>query len=146
MIDRLNYEEFFLLYVDNELNHHQRAAVELFVQQNPDLATEFQMILETKVNPERHIGFEDKILLLKSEGIEINAANYETFFLLYADNELSENNKKEVEKFVLQHPKLQEQFTLLMQTVLQPETIVFAHKQGLYRVRRNLHDLTFQMM
>ena len=145
MIDRLNYEEFFLLYVDDELNHHQRAAVELFVQQNPDLATEFEMILETKVTPERHIEFEDKILLLKTEGIEINAANYETFFLLYADNELSGNNKKEVEQFVLQHPKLQQQFTLLMQTVLQPETIVFADKQGLYRKERERRIIPFYL-
>lgn len=133
MINRLNYEEFFLLYVDDELDHHQRAAVELFVQQNPDLAPEFEVLRETKIVAEPNLQFAEKNSLMKSEGIEINTSNYETYFLLYVDNELSENNKKEVEKFVLQHPQLQQEFTLLMQTVLEPETVEFTGKQTLYR-------------
>ena len=46
-IDRNNYEEFFLLYVDGELDATQQLAVENFVQQNPDLAVELKMILNT---------------------------------------------------------------------------------------------------
>lgn len=133
MINRFNYEEFFLLYVDDELNVQQRTAVELFVQQNPDLATEFEMLLQTKAYANDAITFPDKNALLKATSVEINSSNYETYFLLYADNELNAGDKKEVEKFVLQHPQLQQEFTLLMQTVLQPEIVVFTNKETLYR-------------
>ena len=41
MINRHNYEEFFLLYVDGELETAQRATVEKFIEQNPDLIESF---------------------------------------------------------------------------------------------------------
>ena len=36
-VDRHNYEEFFLLYIDNELSVDQKKQVDLFVQENADL-------------------------------------------------------------------------------------------------------------
>ena len=57
----------------------------------------------------------------------------EEFFLLYIDNELNESNREAVEKFVLQHPQLQDEFSLLKQTVLPQEKIVFHNKKLLYR-------------
>ena len=59
--------------------------------------------------------------------------NYEERFLLYIDNELEKEKKEEVEKFVLQHPQFQDEFTLLKQTVLESETIVFENKKSLLK-------------
>jgi hypothetical protein len=132
-VNRNNYEEFFLLYADDELNPQQRAEVELFVQQNPDMAAEMEIVQQMKLEPEDGIVFPDKSILFKTTDVDININNYEEFFLLYIDRELDAAADDKVEKFVLQHPGLQEEFTLLKQTVLQPEAITFADKSSLYR-------------
>src|SRR3954452_14382262 len=132
MINRHNYEEFFLMYVDNELNAHQRAEVEMFVRQNSDLQNEFEMLKQTKLEADEDIEFAQKTELLKiKESIALD--NYQEYFLLYIDNELNKSSREAVEKFVLQHPQLQDEFTLLKQTVLPHERVVFHDKKSLYR-------------
>jgi anti-sigma factor RsiW len=132
MINRNNYEEFFLLYVDDELDAVSKLAVEDFIQQNTDLAIELEMLIQAKSLPEE-IVFSDKESLLRTEGININETNHEEYFLLYVDNELSTSKREEVEKYVLQHPHLQDEFTLIKQTVLAPETVSYGNKAALYR-------------
>ncbi len=63
---------------------------------------------------------------------KINRHNYETFFILYMDNELSSEERLMVEDFVKQYPELKEELDVLMQYKLQPDDdIVFANKEGL---------------
>ena len=131
-INRNNYETIFLLYVDGELSAEQRKTVELFVKENPDLQAELDILMQTKL-PVDEIYFNNKEALLKNNYSSIQADNYEEQFLLYVDNELSLNERNEVEKFVLQHPELQEVFTVLKQTQLEKEEIIFADKSVLYR-------------
>jgi cytoskeletal protein RodZ len=130
-INRHNYEEFFLMYVDNELTNEQRAEVEFFVRHNPDLQKEFEMLQQTKLTPDEEIMFTHKTDLLKIKD-SIGIDNYEEFFLLYIDNELNESGKEAVEKFVLQQPQLQDEFSLLKQTILPQEKIIFPNKKLLY--------------
>ncbi|HEY1870341.1 MAG TPA: hypothetical protein VGG71_04745, partial [Chitinophagaceae bacterium] len=134
-INRNNYEELFLLYTDNELDAKSRLAVENFVQENADLAVEFEMLMQTKSIAEETV-FPDKENLLRTEGNSIKETNYEEYFLLYIDNELSAAKRAEVEMYVLQHPKLQDEFTTLKQTVLIPETVSYVDKADLYRTER----------
>ncbi len=131
-INRHNFEEFFLLYADSELSAADKQTVEQFVQENPDLANELDLFEQMRLPPEAVI-FDDKVPLYKNESTEINLTNYEAKFLLYVDNELDTDTKGKTETFVLQHPSLQETFTLLKQTRLEPETILFLHKQSLFR-------------
>ncbi|MCW3106551.1 MAG: hypothetical protein JWQ09_1057 [Segetibacter sp.] len=131
IINRHNYEEFFLLYVDNELPPGERAAVEKFVQENPDVAEEMEMLKQATL-PDEKIAFQQKELLYQqADGITLQ--NYEEFFLLSVDKELTEQEGLEVEKFVLKHPELQNEYTLLEQARLEPESILFAGKEKLYR-------------
>ncbi|HVX26543.1 MAG TPA: hypothetical protein VHB70_09395 [Parafilimonas sp.] len=134
-INRNNYEEFFLLYADNELDAETKLAVENFVQQNTDLAIELDMLLQTKSLPEE-IVFNDKDLLLRTEGNNINESNYQEYFLMYIDNELSAAKREEVETYVLQHPKLQNEFTTLKQAMLAPEIVSYGDKKDLYRTEK----------
>ncbi|MEO5890019.1 MAG: hypothetical protein ABIQ31_07170 [Ferruginibacter sp.] len=65
--------------------------------------------------------------------MNINRHNYETFFLLYTDNELSVAEKKAVEEFVKSNPDLQEELVMLQQSVLKPDSIVFDDKLSLFK-------------
>jgi hypothetical protein len=50
----------------------------------------------------------------------INLLNYETFFLLYADGELSPAEQESVLEFVKQHPSLEEEFSLIFRLKFNP--------------------------
>ncbi len=134
-INRNNYEELFLLYVDDEMDADSKLAVENFVEQNPDLAIELEMLLQTKYVVDEPVSF-DKESLLRTEGNSINEGNHEEYFLLYIDNELSVSKREEVEMYVLQHPKLQDEFTTLKQAVLATEIISYGDKKDLYRTEK----------
>lgn len=146
IINRHNYEEFFLLYVDKELSADDYSAVENFVRQNPDLAHELKMLQRT-ILIDHNITFKQKEFLYKKED-SISLANYEEYFLLSADKELNKKQAAEVENFVLKNPHLQDEFTLLQQTRLQPEVIPFHGKEKLYRKEKEIRigSLTFVRM
>lgn len=131
-ITQHNYEEFFLLYVDGELSGADKQAVEEFVKGNPGFAEELAMLQQMRLVDETVV-FDDKAILYRHESTAISINNYEENFLLYVDNELSAEAKEQVETFVLQHPAVQDQFTLLKQTRLVPEPIYFPGKELLYR-------------
>lgn len=133
VINRHNYETYFLLWVDGELSSEEKVAVERFVAENPDLAEELALLQSTQLHPDEKIVFKGKEILYKKEGQDISLNNYEEWFLLYTDNELSEEQKMQVELFVLQHPDLQREFEYLQQTRLPEENWVFANKEILYR-------------
>ena len=133
MVNRNNYEAFFLMYVDGELSATEKEMVEVFVQQNPDLKEELAMLQQVVLLPENEVVFADKNVLYKQTGNEISTSNFEAYFLLYIDNELNLKDKEEVEIFVLQHPELQNDFTLLKQTKLELENIVCPNKDLLYK-------------
>ena len=132
-IDRHNYEEYFLLYIDNELNVDQKKQVELFVQENPDLEEELVMLKQSRLIPDVSIVFHRKHLLMKEDAPHstsfINRTNYEQWLIMYVDDELSAEEKLAVERFALTHEHVQQELELFQQTKLQAEEIVFPGKE-----------------
>ena len=145
-INRYNYEEFFLLYVDNELTVAERKAVEDFVQQNPDLEEELVMMMQSVLRPDRNIVFGNKESLLKNKSANglVNESNYEEYFVLYGDNELSNKEKDLVEQFVYKHPQYQAEFELIQQARFIPEhATLYPDKNELYRTEGDHRVIPF---
>lgn len=133
-INRNNYEEYFLLYADNELSPVERKVVEIFVQENTDLKEEFLMIQMTLNVPDEGIKLSDKSFLQKEAAPFINENNYEEVFVLYHDNELSVSQKTEVDDFVANNTGLRAEFNLIGKATFAPDlSVSFPDKKTLYK-------------
>lgn len=134
-INRHNYEEYFILYMDNELNPEEQQQVDMFVQHNPDLKEELEILLQSKFFPEPHITFENKDELLRTtEDVKINLSNYDEWLMRYVDNELNPEESTTVESFAALHPSVKKELEYFTKTKLLPEeNIVFPDKELLYR-------------
>lgn len=133
-INRHNYEEYFILYMDNELSADDRQMVEAFVQLHPDLKEELDLLLQYKIQPDTGVVFDGKEELMKVDGEKpILLSNYEEWLILYNDNELTPAQKITVEEFMAANPVFKAEQELLLKTKLQPEAISFPGKESLYR-------------
>ncbi|HEY2350639.1 MAG TPA: hypothetical protein VGH64_16585, partial [Puia sp.] len=65
-INRNNYETFFLLYLDRELNPSEISEVDTFLSENADLQKEFSLLRQTIMIPGEAI-FDHKELLFREE-------------------------------------------------------------------------------
>lgn len=139
VITRDNYEAYFVMYVDDELNATERKAVEYFIQQNPDLEEEMVMLQQSVLRADEHIVFEQKESLFKNTATEpINEHNCEEYFVLYGDDELTNEEKDKVEQFVYHHPQFQADFELIQQVKLVPDnTLTFPDKTYLFRTEED---------
>ncbi len=131
MINRDNYEEFFLMYVDGELSTTDKEMVEAFVQLHPDLQEELAMLQQTVLFPEDDIVFADKNLLFKH--VESDNTVAEEQLLLYIDNELKPQDKAALETVLLSNTTLKKDLALLQQTKLPLENIACPNKETLYK-------------
>lgn len=132
-INRHNYEEFFILYLDNELDSDGRRKVEEFAEKHPDLRDELDLLMQSKFTPDASIVYEGKEDLLVGQSGTINTSNYGEWLMAYSDHELDESARKEVEDFISRHPFAQTELDLLQKVKLQPESIIFPYKDSLYR-------------
>lgn len=140
VITRNNYEAYFVMYVDDELNDTGRKAVEQFIEENPDLEEEMVMLQQSVLRPNDHIVFEPKELLFKGAAAKspINDQNCEEYFVLYGDDELTNAEKEKVEQFVYHHPQYQADFELIQQVKLVPDnSLGFPGKTYLYRTEED---------
>ncbi len=138
-INRQTYESFFLLYVDNELSAEQRQELEQFLEENPDLKPELEMLMDTVLVPDEEVGFGDKERLLRiSTPNPVNDQNYEEYFVQYGDDELYNAEKEFTELFVYKNPQYQAEFELILSARISPDpALVFPDKNSLYRSEKD---------
>ena len=125
-----NYEEFFILYMDNELTIEQMKMVDEFLASHPDLRGEFEILMSVKL-PSEEISFNKADLYA---GSMKSASFINEDLLLYIDNELSADKTKVVELELNANKDYHLQHQLLLKTKLDAtETISYPNKEELYR-------------
>jgi hypothetical protein len=131
-INRHNYEEFFLLYVDNELTAAERSMVETFIDANPDLKEELELLKQLTFTVDAKLDDVFKSSLLKP--VDENSAITEEQLLLFFDDELKADEAAFIKQAVAANTKLQQQLLWLQQSKLSADTsIVFPDKSLLYK-------------
>lgn len=147
-LNRNNYEEYFLLYLDGELDAAGRNEVETFLAANPDMAMEMELLKETILQAEQEepIQFGDIELLLKPEtDAVINEQNAEPFLLSYIDNELSSEDKIRTEAFVSANTSAKATLEVLQRTKIQPDfSIVYPDKNELLKEEKTRKIVYFR--
>lgn len=135
MITLNNYEEYFLLYADNELTLQERKDVDAFVLKHPYLKVELDGLVNSVLKPEDEIKFLNKEVLMKGTATGwINRDNYEEVFILYHDGELNEQQKLETEEFLRNNKGVEESFHQFAALKFVPESqIKFPDKSLLFR-------------
>ncbi|MCW3073115.1 MAG: hypothetical protein JWP69_184 [Flaviaesturariibacter sp.] len=129
-ITRSNYEEYFLLYIDNELSGEDRRAVEAFAMLHPDLGEELDLLQGTTLET-ADISFLDKESLL-ADKMELSVIDES--LLLYIDGELPAYQQKQVELELARNAAYKAQHDALLQTKLSPaDAIVYPYKKELLR-------------
>ncbi|NTW25100.1 MAG: hypothetical protein HGA37_10390 [Lentimicrobium sp.] len=108
-INRLNYEEFAISYLDGTLDPVDAAELLLFLEQNPDLKDEFHELDQISLKADTDIQYNLKELLLQPadvDAINISTDNYNFYFIAASEGDLSEKGMLAVKQFISNHPEL----------------------------------------
>ena len=136
-IDISNYEIYAMDYIEGNLDAETQAAFLAFLALHPEIAEELDEIGELEplaADPSVH--FEERGNLIKEIKTTalINEENYEQFFSLSVDEELTSSESEALSEFVALNPSLQPELNLYKKAVLQSdEHVVYPEKSSLKR-------------
>jgi hypothetical protein len=131
LIDRSNYEIWYLDWLDGNLNSLQVEELKLFLDQNPDLKEEFKD-LTTLDLVSTGISFQYKELLKKTAS-DISQSQFEYLCAAYLENDLTNSQKAEMLETVNRYPDKKKTFDLIQKTILASERVVYKHKRLLLK-------------
>ena len=130
-ITRDNYEAYFLDYLEGNLDENLVDDFLKFLQENPDLKEELSLMDFAPLEPINTF-FSKKEKLYKEKYDDEKEFNLAAIALIEGD--ISKSEKAQFDAYLLNHPEKQKEVQQFQQTKLQPdETVVFAHKNKLYR-------------
>ena len=130
IINRQNYEGYFLLHVDGELTKEQSTIVINFAALHPDLQQELQLLLATKLSPEV-LSFPDKNSLYAQNRAD---SLVDEDLLLYIDGELLPEQALAIQKRINEDGAYRQLYKQLKATKLDDtEQITYPFKHDLYR-------------
>jgi hypothetical protein len=130
-ITRDNYEQYFLDYLDQNLEEHLVDDFIRFLRENPDLKDELEMMTTHSLMPE-NILFPGKSKLYKEKFDTESEFNRAAVARMEGD--IEGKLKIEFEKYLSTHPEKQKHIALFEKTRLHPDNfVVFRKKDKLYQ-------------
>ena len=139
-IDRTNYEVFLIDYFDQKLAPVEVAELLLFLEQNPDIKTEFEILSESLVIKAETFVYPYKEQLKQPINSVIQPAIYDQNLLLdLIENNISKSDASIVEAKLRTDAAFNNELNLFKQTILQPETyLVYPEKHKLKKSNKVL--------
>ena len=134
-INRDNYEEFFIDYIEGELNAEENLALQSFLALNPDLQDELDEMCDFDFTLES-ADFNANKPALKDIPFQ---TNFDDFCIALIENDLNTYDKKSFEEFVAENPDKQVDLDLYFKTKLKADTtLIYKDKKGLKRRNKGL--------
>ena len=141
MINRDNFEMYCMLYADGELSPAEIQAFDAFLENNPDLLSEWQRWQKLKLQEDVTL-FPDKAALLKPESETLS----EEKAWLYIDGELSLADQAATEEWLRHDATSTQLIKELRSLVLEPTTVACPDKESLYRISRQRPVIVMRWM
>jgi len=134
IINRENYEAFFLDYYEGNLTENQADELMDFLAQHPDLREEFESFELVFLPDDLKISMPGKDVIKKPENTRPGSHSLDKQMIAYFEGDLDEESSSALLAAVAKDPALQKDFALFSKVRLQPEKgILFAGKSGLKR-------------
>lgn len=135
LITRNNYEEFFLDYIEGEINAQDKKALESFLAQNPDLKGELDEMMDMDVKCESETIYEETVHL---KDIPFQT-NFDDFCIAQLEGDLDSYENDAFGKFIASNPDKEKELTLYKKTKLQADkTVVFTNKKALKKKNKTI--------
>jgi len=137
-INRTNYEQYLIDYLEGKLGKQDEAAVKLFLSENPDLSEEFSfLILSQAVLGDSKLSInKDRLLKSFSNVVTISKQNFEEFCIAYYEGDLDATSTDRLKNYLQKNPEFQSLFDLYGKILLKADqSIRYSQKKQLKKVQ-----------
>lgn len=133
MVSRDNYEIFIIDYLDGNLKPLEVAELMLFLERNPDLKEELNIIKKDSYLTSFKTNFPNKNTLKVIEGV-ISKSNVQEYLIRELEQDLNHKEHEKLEAFIKANPKYDRHRVSLLSTKLSADTsITYPDKESLKR-------------
>lgn len=132
IINRQNYQVWVTDYYDGQLDDFQEGVLMNFLQENPDLMSEFEDYPELSLAPGERI-ISDKSGLLRTPD-QLTNEQLEHFAIALAENDLGEEQKQEMLELEKSDPRFRENINIYGKIKLKHDETRYPDKESLLKI------------
>lgn len=127
-----NYEVCVIDFIDAKLNEIDTANLLIFLNQNPVLKEEFEILINSsKLIQSEYISFDSSLLL---KPIKVNVNNYDEKLIALIENDLDKTEQEVLLSEINSYLELNKSYELFLKTKLIPDSkILFKYKESLIK-------------